>query len=825
MIQNDQQSAWTNYSLGFARTDTHPYYADKFSSYAFNSTPYVAPTKLNYETSQNSNVTSYLYSRDDFLLYVYSSGQVQNLSSAYHLSGNGLGIVQANPSRPYTFQPQDLASYHYDPPIVYPYYSEVGPDGYGEPIDLSISGQALHGNVQLTENIVTQGGYVGYNYEDTQTHTFNYVYTPDENYQGQDSFSLKVTDRQGNSKQLVYNIFDVDKNLGVNFSPGNQANQEGDSISLALPTVDQHQNDLSYTFQNLPTGLSFDPRTDVIRGIIQPGASFASPYQVNVTASNGYGAADSTQTFSWVVNASSPTIENADDTEWDNLNNAEGQPVSIPIVGSDPNNRPLTYSVTGLPPGLAIDATSGIISGTIAPGADNGTSYDVNVSVTNGQSTPATLEFPWTITRLTLATPSDQFNVTGDAVAFPVQVDNPRGGTLTYSADGLPDGLSIDPATGLISGVIAASAASGTPWQVAVDVSDGIETAEHTFSWKVWPGASVAAPQVADPGFESVPLTPGFYGFVGNPQGTPWTYTTSGAGVSTNGTGLTSGNPNAPQGVNVAFIQNQGAISQAINNPTAGTFALDFQAAQRANYGTSQSFQVLVDSAVVGTFSNLNTAYQPLTTASFLLSAGSHTIMFQGLNVSGDAEAFVDNISIITAAPPSTGDGLSATYFSNQDLTGSTVTRVDPTVNFDWGTGSPDPAIPVDHFSARWLGQVLAPTSGTYTFSTNSDDGSRLWVNGQLLVNQWTDHGPTESSGTITLVAGQRYSIKMEYYENTVGALAQLRWTIPSGTDEIIPQTDLYSTGGGSTPPGTYSLPAISLANPGNQVILPASES
>ena len=102
------------------------------------------------------------------------------------------------------------------------------------------------------------------------------------------------------------------------------------------------------------------------------------------------------------------------------------------------------------------------------------------------------------------------------------------------------------------------------------------------------------------------------------------------------------------------------------------------------------------------------------------------------------------------------GNGLSATYYDNMDLTGATVTRVDPTIDFSWGTGVPAAGIGADTFSVRWTGQVQPQFTGTYTFYTVSDDGVRLWVNGQQIVNNWTDHAPTENSGTIALAAGQR---------------------------------------------------------------------
>jgi glucose/arabinose dehydrogenase len=154
-----------------------------------------------------------------------------------------------------------------------------------------------------------------------------------------------------------------------------------------------------------------------------------------------------------------------------------------------------------------------------------------------------------------------------------------------------------------------------------------------------------------------------------------------------------------------------------------------------------------------------------------------------------------------TYAPASgtTGTGLSATYYDNIDFTGTTVSRVDPTVDFDWGTGSPAPAIGINTFSARWTGQVQATVTGTHTFYTVSDDGVRLWVNNVLVVNNWTDHAPTENSGTINLTAGQRYDVKMEFYENAGGAVARLLWSATGLAKQVIPQARLFPAG--STPP------------------------
>jgi hypothetical protein len=147
----------------------------------------------------------------------------------------------------------------------------------------------------------------------------------------------------------------------------------------------------------------------------------------------------------------------------------------------------------------------------------------------------------------------------------------------------------------------------------------------------------------------------------------------------------------------------------------------------------------------------------------------------------------------------SSGTGLSATYFDNADFTGAAVSRVDPTVNFSWGSGSPASAIGVDTFSARWTGQIEAPYTGAYTFYTVSDDGVRLWVNGVQLVNHWNNHSTFEDSGTISLTAGQRYSIRMEYYENAGSATARLLWSHASIAKAVVPASRLYPATSGST--------------------------
>jgi hypothetical protein len=142
------------------------------------------------------------------------------------------------------------------------------------------------------------------------------------------------------------------------------------------------------------------------------------------------------------------------------------------------------------------------------------------------------------------------------------------------------------------------------------------------------------------------------------------------------------------------------------------------------------------------------------------------------------------------------GVGLTASYFDNLNFTGTTKSLVSPTVNFDWGTEAPVPGIGADTFSVRWEGTVTAISPGNYQFQTNSDDGVRLWINGNLVINNWTNHTATlNTSSSISLGAGQTVPIKMEYYDNRGAATAKLSWKRPGQSSfQIIPETQLSPT-------------------------------
>ncbi len=147
-----------------------------------------------------------------------------------------------------------------------------------------------------------------------------------------------------------------------------------------------------------------------------------------------------------------------------------------------------------------------------------------------------------------------------------------------------------------------------------------------------------------------------------------------------------------------------------------------------------------------------------------------------------------------TGGSPNTGTGLLGRYYNNTTLAGSPVLERTEQVAFSWSS-SPGPGVNANQFSARWTGQVEATASGSFQFRTRSNDGVRLWINGNLVIDNWTAHATMENdSAPITLTKSQRYSITMEFYDNSGSAVARLFWKRPGTTSfTTVPLTRLYA--------------------------------
>jgi uncharacterized repeat protein (TIGR03806 family) len=185
---------------------------------------------------------------------------------------------------------------------------------------------------------------------------------------------------------------------------------------------------------------------------------------------------------------------------------------------------------------------------------------------------------------------------------------------------------------------------------------------------------------------------------------------------------------------------------------------------------------------------------------------------------SGAVNSGVASASFINTAALGDGIGLTGEYWTNTTSVAftnvafdipPTLTRTDAVVNFNWSTNGPTPIIGRTNFTARWTGSVQPEYSETYTFSTVSYGGVRLWVNGQLLIDDWAaQSSPVTNDSSITLNAQQLYNFQMDYYQDTSNGMAQLLWSSPSTASAILPQTQLY--------PYTNPPPTIILATPTN---------
>jgi len=187
------------------------------------------------------------------------------------------------------------------------------------------------------------------------------------------------------------------------------------------------------------------------------------------------------------------------------------------------------------------------------------------------------------------------------------------------------------------------------------------------------------------------------------------------------------------------------------------------------------------------------------------------------------------NVAIVTPVAYTTakGTGLEAQYYADPDVnhhfTTPVLTEIDSKVNFNWGTAAPVAGVDPAHFSATWRGSLIAPTTGFYSFQLMAQDGTRLWVKGQKVIDDWNTGLTTSNSAPILLLANKPYPIQLEYYGNTGSNKVSLDWLAPGTAGyTTLPQSALVPYGaGGSAIEGPvdltsqFNLDAIStLANP-----------
>ncbi len=258
-------------------------------------------------------------------------------------------------------------------------------------------------------------------------------------------------------------------------NPGAQTGTVGTAATLQIAATDSASSQtLTYSASGLPPTLSISAST----GLISGSPTTPGTFSVTVTATDTTGARGSAS-FSWKINAPGNTVNV---TNPGPQNGTMGSSANLQIHASDSaGSQTLTYSASGLPPTLSISASTGLITGKETTSG----SYSVTVTAMDTTGARGSATFSWAVTgnSVTVTNPGSRTGTVGHPTSLQIQAsDSGAGTTLTYSATGLPHGLTINPTTGLISGT---PTTSGTT-SVTVTATDNTGARGATnFSWRI----------------------------------------------------------------------------------------------------------------------------------------------------------------------------------------------------------------------------------------------------------------------------------------------------------------------------------------------------
>ena len=265
-------------------------------------------------------------------------------------------------------------------------------------------------------------------------------------------------------------------------NPGLQSSSEGQVVGLTVVGSDPDGDTVTFAASGLPPGLAIDPQAGVVSGAL--GFATAGVYSVTITANDGQGQTNSVVSvaFTWTVSDVNrpPTV-----TAVANQNHNEGTAPSLQVAAADPDGDPLSYVANGLPPNLSIGAT-GLIAGTLS--FESSATHSVSITVSDGSGGSTTVAFSWTVVNVNrnpTVTPVGPQTSQDGFLIVPLDInasDPDVGDTITYTAAGLPTGLSINSTTGLITGT-PTTAGIYTVTVTATDQLGGFGTA--TFSWTI----------------------------------------------------------------------------------------------------------------------------------------------------------------------------------------------------------------------------------------------------------------------------------------------------------------------------------------------------
>lgn len=581
------------------------------------------------------------------------------------------------------------------------------------------------------------------------------------------TFSTTATSLESNTTSTTYTPAN---RAPVVTTPANQTTVRGAAASLQIAATDPDGNAMSYSATGLPTGLTISPTTGLISGTVSLTA--ANTNNVSVTVSDG--SLSTSVNFVWTTTAPNraPTVVKPSDQT-----SIRGTAATLQINASDADGDALLYTATGLPLGLVINETTGLISGTVNVSA--AATNNVGVTVSDGSLSVST-SFVWTTTAppVTAVLASDSSVIT--TPNFVVTL------TLSASASNVANG-DLQATNCTVLGITGSS----TSWTVTLRAGSAgamsvryVTTAvsSNTLSLTYDPPAAFSAKVNFQP--PAAPVPSGYVADVGSLFGAR-NGLNYGWSVDHTSQGRDRNQVSDQRQDTLMLMKVASTWEIAVAN---GSYDVTLSVGDPAG---SSLVSLSIEGSSVWSRQRFASGVFSVKTVRVVVSDGRLTLANNAANDNQTRLNYIDIKTVGASLVTGRTHGLTADYFAGVNFNTLRFTRVDACVDNRWQALAPDARLSADRFSIRWHGCVVPRYSQPYTFITTSDDGVRLWVNDQLIINNWNDHGETQNSGTIALTAGVPATIKMEFYENGGDAVARLEWQSGSQTREIIPNERL----------------------------------